>query len=510
MGAPRQPAEAVTLVMHPRAGEPSWFDLPPRATLRSGPHTGRLLIVSNRLPFTVRLDDGTPMLSPSCGGLATALRGIHARGDTMWIGWSGISANVSPETQAEIDRRLMGVGAKAVPLDAAEIEAFYRRYSNGALWPALHDRTDLARVDDADWAVYRAVNERFATMIAGELRPGDRVWIHDYHLMLVPRLLRELSLTSLIGFFLHTPLPAIEQWRVIPQSGTLLEGLLGADLIGFQTDGAEAHFVQSVTSLLGRDATAHQVMDGDRCVRTRTCPISVDFAALNARAADPAVVSCAAQRRRPHEALFLGIDRLDYTKGIPERLRAFGELLEQQPDIRGRVRLFQLAVPSREDVPEYAALRTEVEGLVTALNRRFSDGRWTPVEYVYGAVDVATLAALYRAADVMLVTSLRDGMNLVSKEFIASRGDGNGVLVLSRHAGAAAELGAAALLVDPADTQELVGAYLAALTMTSVERRVRMRRLRATVRRHDVHQWARMCLMALGDDRTHAIGLTAG
>jgi trehalose 6-phosphate synthase/phosphatase len=498
-----------TLVLHSQKRERAWLGGTARDAFgeRRGP--GRLLIVSNRLPFTVRLAEGIPRLVPSSGGLATALRGVHERGGTLWLGWSGVAAGLTPATQDDIDRRLAERGAVGVQLTEHEIEGFYRRYANEALWPVLHDRPELAHVDPADWATYRAVNVRFAEAIARELTPGDRVWIHDYHLMLVPRLLRERCPDALIGYFLHTPFPVLESLQRLPHRAALLDGLLGADMLGFHTPGDASRFLESVQSTIGRNANAHEVQDGDRGVRVQACPISIDFAAMDTRAGAGTVAANAEALRGRGGALMVGVDRLDYTKGIPERLRAFAELLTRQPEYRGKVRFFQLAVPSREEIPAYRALRAEVESLVASINARFGDREWTPVEYKYGTVDAETLAMLYRAADVMVVTPLRDGMNLVAKEFVASRPDDDGVLVLSEQAGASAEL-RAALLVDPKDVEGLADVYARALTMSAPERRVRMRRLRRIVRRHDVHQWVRACLLSLGTRQPSTVGQTAG
>jgi trehalose 6-phosphate synthase/phosphatase len=497
-----------TLVLHSPRRERARFGGNTREDLGAHPGAGRLLIVSNRLPFTVRLGEGVPALAPSSGGLATALRVVHERGGSRWLGWPGIPTGLAPSTQGAIDRSLAERGAVGVPLTEHEIEGFYRRYANEVLWPVLHDRPELAHVDPADWATYRAVNARFADAIARELRPGDRVWIHDYHLMLVPRLLRERSPHALIGYFLHTPFPALASLRRLPHRAALLDGLLGADMLGFHTGDDASRFLESVQLTLGRNANAHEVQDGDRRVRAQACPISIDFAAMDARAAESSVIARAEAMRPRGGALMMGVDRLDYTKGIPERLRAFAELLTRYPELRGRVRFFQLAVPSREEIPAYRALRAEVESLVANINALFGDAEWTPVEYLYGTVDAETLATLYRAADVMVVTPLRDGMNLVAKEFVASRPDDDGVLILSQQAGASAEL-RAALLVDPTDVSGLAEAYARALTMSPAERRVRMRRLRRTVRRHDVHQWVRACLLSLGTQSPSAAG-TAG
>lgn len=459
------------------------------------PH--RILIVSNRLPVTVRQGDNTVRLSPSNGGLATGLRGIHTSSSGLWIGWSGAPGRLPNSTERDVDARLARIGACAVPMNDAEIDGFYRRVANSVLWPVLHGERPA---DSIPWDIYRKVNARFAEVVLRYWRPGDRIWVHDYHLMLLPRILRELRPEAVIGFFLHTPFPCTRALGLLADAPALIDGVLGSDSIGFQTRGDVEHFGEAVRSLIGvnvRMASGTGSMeDHGRTVGLYFNPMSVDVAAFAARAADPLVLPRVAALRAPGVPLFVGVDRLDPTKGIPERLEAFGRLLDLRPELRGRARLFQLTIPSREDVPAYRRLRLRIETTVAALNDRFGTASWKPVDSVYGQVDQHELAALYRAADVMLVTPLRDGMNLVAKEFVASRVDEQGVLVLSKHAGAAGEL-TPALLVDPANNAALVSAYMAALDMSPAEQRVRMRRLQASVRAHDVERWAGECLRQL-------------
>jgi trehalose 6-phosphate synthase/phosphatase len=458
---------------------------------------GRTLIVSNRLPVTARMVGGEVCLQPSDGGLATGLRSVHEHHEGLWIGWSGLTDGASLSAHRAIACRLREVGALSVPLSEEEVAGYYRGYSNGALWPVLHNCLRQPLVAGRDWELYRAVNERYADLVAQHLRAGDRVWIHDFHLMLLPRLVRDRCPGARIGFFLHTPFPPAESFATLGEAPELLEGILGANLIGFHTRDYGRHFTAAVQLLLGNPAISDETKVAPRRPSVFTCPMGIDVAFFAAWARKPAVVAEAAQIRGDREGpLLVGIDRLDYTKGIAERLRAFERLLELEPNLRGRARLIQVAVPSREDARGYAENRREVEQLVAHLNLRYGDDAWTPVEYRYRSVDTATLVALYRAADVMLVTPVCDGMNLVAKEFVACRDDGNGVLVLSSRAGAAAEL-YAAVLTDPHDLDDLVRAYRAALHMSAVERRVRMRHLRLTVEKHDVFQWSKRFLETL-------------
>jgi trehalose 6-phosphate synthase/phosphatase len=474
---------------------------------RTGASRGRLLIVSNRLPMTVAGAGEGRRLVPSSGGLATGLRGVHAQSGGAWIGWSGEASDPAAPADAAIERAFRQAGALPVPLSADEVAGFYDGFANETLWPLLHGRTDLARSSDAAWERYCAVNERFARVVARQVRPGDRVWVHDYHLLLVPRFLRRFCPEARIGFFLHTPMADVAALARLPfrQRASLLDGVLGADLAGFHTAADAARFAAAVRDTLGRDPGDADRPGAPRGTAVGVFPMGIDAATFAARAGDPQVGAEVRRLRAAGGPLFVGVDRLDYTKGIPERLDAFARLLERFPELHGRARLVQLAVPSREHVPAYRALRAHVEARVARINARFGRAGWTPVEYAYGTADPAGLAALYRAADVMLVTPLRDGMNLVAKEFVASRVDEDGVLVLGEHAGAASQL-RTAVRCDPSDVDGLTAAYADALALSRAERRVRMQRMRATVMRHDVAWWAASFLDALGGTPAAAPG----
>jgi len=458
---------------------------------RSGSSTpGRLLIVSNRLPMTMRVQDGAVQVQRSTGGLATGLRGVHEDTNGIWIGWPGLSIEQAGGLWPEMQRRLAAAGAAGIPISRHELAGFYSRYANGALWPVLHDRVDHPAPDDDAWALYRAVNERYADAVVERLRPGDRVWVHDYQLLLVPQLVRARCPHARIGFFLHTPFPDPSSFATLPHATALLDGLLGADVVGFHTATYARRFLHAIGEQLHRPVRGDDVLLGQRRVHVCAFPMGIDVASFDAYAEDPSV-RAEAQRLRGSRGIarLLGVDRLDYTKGITERLLAFEQLLTRSPEWRGRVQLSQLAVPSREDVPAYRSLRARVERVVKRINGTFARPGWTPVEYRYGSVDMPTLVALYRATDVMLVTPTRDGMNLVAKEFIASRSDCHGTLVLGERAGAAEEL-RASLLVDPTDPDALVGAFRTALGMSLVEQRMRMHGLRRIVAGNDVFRWA--------------------
>ena len=462
---------------------------------------GRLLIVSNRLPMTMRVHDGAVHVHRSSGGLATGLRGVHEDTGGIWIGWPGLSVEQAGGLWPEMQRHLAAAGAAGIPLSRHELAGFYSRYSNGALWPVLHDRVDHPAPDDDAWSLYRAVNQRYADAVTERLRPGDRVWVHDYQLLLVPQLVRARCPHARIGFFLHTPFPDPASFATLPHAAELLEGVLGADVVGFHTATYARRFLHAVGEQLHRQVRDDDVLVGSRRVHVCAFPMGIDVASFDAYAGDPGVRAEVQRLRGPRGiARLLGVDRLDYTKGITERLLAFERLLTHSPEWRGRVQLSQLAVPSREDVTAYRALRERVERVVRRINGTFARPGWTPVEYRYGSVDMPTLVALYRATDVMLVTPIRDGMNLVAKEFIAARSDCRGTLVLGEQAGAAEEL-RTSLLVDPTDPEALVRAYRTALEMSSVEQGVRMRGLRRVVAGNDVFRWAASFLGTL-DART--------
>lgn len=460
------------------------------------PAEERLVIVSNRLPYSVIERDDQIEVRPSSGGLATALRRVHARTNGLWIGSTG-SAELPAVSESEITRRLAGERLATVCLSELEITGFYRRYSNGILWPSFHGIEPPTPSDRCGWGMYRAVNERFADVVASRWRTGDVLWIHDYQLMLLPKMLRERLPSARIGFFLHTPLPPTCDLDAVSEWPDLAAGLLGADVLGFQTHRDARHFAEWVGADAGEDGLMGSVTQMGRSIRLMACPIGVDAAFFDARSRQPTVVARrAALRASCPGPLFVGVDRLDYTKGIPERLQAFERLLLAEPDLHGRARFIQVTVPSREDVRGYRALRLHIETLVERINATQATPAWTPVEYVYASIDVDTLVALYGAADIMVVTPKRDGMNLVAKEFVAARADGGGTLVLSETAGAAAEL-RAAMLVDPTDVASIESGYRRALRMSSREARARMRRLRIAVGSRDVFAWADHLLGAL-------------
>jgi trehalose 6-phosphate synthase/phosphatase len=459
----------------------------------------RLLIVANRLPITVSATDGGVEVQRSTGGLATGLMRPHENSDGLWIGWSGAPADLDPQQRAALDRELAAMRLVGVPLSADLVSRFYEGYSNGVLWPLFHYLLDQVPLQVSHWDGYVEANEAFADVVAAHYRPGDLIWVHDYQLFLLPGMLRQRLPGAKIGFFLHIPFPSEELFRTLPSRDRLLQGMLGADLVGFHTPAYLRHFATSLTDILGHSVEIDRVQLPGREVRLGVFPMGVDAAALAAMASDPAIEGeVHAIRGDGSVRILVGVDRLDYTKGIPRRLLAYERMLERHPDLREKVRLVQVAVPSRTNVGAYQDFRALVDGLVGRINGAFGTPRWVPVHYIFRGLPEPDLVALYRAADVMLVTPLRDGMNLVAKEFVASRTDGDGVLVLSEFAGAAWEL-PEALLVNPYDLDGAAEVYYRALTMPRAERRARLAPLRTRVHTFDVHRWVATFLECLAE-----------
>ena len=443
----------------------------------------RFLVVSNRLPVALRRSGRRWHAERGGGGLVTALLPVLRQRGGIWFGWPG-TAEFSPPMRSALAAAAKGVGCDlaAVALSERDIHGFYHGFSNEIVWPLFHDLPSRCNFDPAYWRSYQSVNRRYAKAVAGKARAGDFVWVHDYHLMLVGRDLRALGVKSRLGFFLHIPFPSPDVFMKLPWRRPVMEALLEYDLLGFQTAHDRRNF-QACREALGIDGGA---------VKVGAFPISIDYNAFLRAAAAPEVAAKARELHAllPRRRLVLGIDRLDYTKGIALRLRSFRELLERYPSMRGKVSLIQVVVPSREDVPEYARMRTEIEQLVGSINGAFSrPGGWVPVWYEYRSLSTLELTAYYRAADIALITPLKDGMNLVAKEYCACSIEEDCVLILSEFAGAAEQLRSGALLVNPHDVQGVAAALREAYAMSREERTARMRAMRRSIRREDVFDW---------------------
>ncbi len=464
-----------------------------------GSAPSRSIIVANRLPVTVRIDEGQATLIPSVGGLATAMKPCHEAAESLWIGWPGETSALGAGEKAQLDESLRAKRMVPVHLGRKEVEKFYEGFSNGVLWPLFHYSLERVRLDAwKDWEAYRDVNAKFADAITAIWRPGDHIWVHDYQLALLPGCLRKRLPEASIGYFLHIPFPSSSVFRILPWRRELLEGLLGADLIGFQTFSFQRHFISTLLRTLGLEAKLDVVEFEGRVVRVGAFPISIDTTYFATAASQPAVKEAATVIRENHPGcqLVLGVDRLDYTKGLQRRVLAIERLLERAPHLIERFKFIQVAVPSREGVEAYGVLRRQIEELIGRVNGRFSTVNWSPIRYLYRSVDENELLALYRAADVMLVTPLRDGMNLVAKEFIACQVEHDGVLVLSEFAGASWELGEA-LLVNPYDVDQSALAIQEALEMPQEARAYRMKMLRHRLRQWPVQRWTAEFMEAL-------------
>src|SRR2546421_2219986 len=453
-----------------------------------------LVVVANRLPVDETISEtGTREWRRSPGGLVTALRPVLGGAGTTWVGWAG-GTGPAPELPA-ID----GVTMRAVSLSDLEFEQYYEGFANATLWPLYHDAVEQPVFHRRWWEAYQTVNRRFAAAAAQAAPPGAIVWVQDYHLQLVPALLRELRPDLRIGFFMPIPFPPPELFKQLPRRAELLRGLLGADLVGFQNSGGVHNFMRLAERLLGLRVRHQEIEFSGRVVRVGAFPISIDVGEFERIAMSPSVRQRAGQIRADlgnPQRVMLGVDRLDYTKGIEHRLKAYRELLAD-----GRVKvpdtvLVQVAVPSRERIDQYRLLRDKVEREVGGMNGEYGRLGVPAVHYLNQSFDQVQLTALYRAADVMVVTPLRDGMNLVAKEYVAARVDHGGSLVLSEFAGAASQL-RQAYQVNPHDLDGMKDTLVRALEADPADAARRMRVMRRNLRTHDVQAWARAYLAAL-------------
>jgi trehalose 6-phosphate synthase len=452
----------------------------------------RLVVVSNRIADPRKT---------AAGGLAIALAGVLNNTGGMWFGWSGKIVDAAEDDDVHFEQA-GPVKLATVHLSQADHDAFYLGYSNGVLWPVFHYRLDLADFDAGYINGYRRVNQLFARKLLPLLKPDDIIWVHDYHLIPLAAELRALGCTQRIGFFLHIPLPPPLMLAAIPGHDWLIRALFAYDLVGFQSKADLSHFAGYVET----EAHAQRLEDNrwrafGRTVHAGAFPIGIDVGEFTQLANGTAAVEMYERMKREYSRrkLLVGVDRLDYSKGLPQRIRAFREFLTKNPDLRGSATLIQIASPSREDVSAYTDILRELETLCGSINGNFGDLDWMPVRYIHRTVARARLPGLYRASRVALVTPLRDGMNLVAKEFLAAQDEADpGVLVLSRFAGAAEQL-KEALLVNPYDTEGTAAAILLALQMPLEERRMRHQALMRTVRQYDVHWWCDTFLAALAE-----------
>jgi trehalose 6-phosphate synthase/phosphatase len=464
----------------------------------------RLVVVANRLPVTAERG-AQVVIRRSNGGLVSAVEPVLRRNAGCWVGWYGCARDESIE---EVIRGDATQGYRLVPvgMSESEIHRFYEGYSNQSIWPLFHELNVPSRFDADHWYAHNEMNDIFADATATTADHNDFIWVHDYHLMLLAEALQERGVRARIGYFHHIPFPAPDTFDRLPWRRELLRALMAFHLIGFQTKRDQRNFFACVRRHFSdfsarRIGNVYLVQAAGRCATVGSFPIGIDVQSIVALASMAAVRERAAAIRSSYTGckIMLAVDRLDYTKGIVERLLAIEQLLDLHPEWIGRVVLLQLTVPSRSAIPCYANLKCEIERHVSRINGRFGSTSWMPIQYLYRSVEQEELVAMYVAGDIAAVTPLRDGMNLVAKEYCAARTDGTGVLVLSEFAGATEELGNCAMLVNPFDTEALADTMHAALRCGLGEQQVCMARLRESIQKHDVFHWSkRFCAAGAG------------
>ncbi len=467
----------------------------------------RILFVSNRLPLVVERNETGWSTRPASGGLVTALLPILKRWGGVWVGWPGIAesdAGGLNEVFADYGRQ-EGYTVEAVPLSPKEYDQFYQGYCNEIIWPLFHDLQTRCNFEPDYWTFAKQVEQRYAEVVARNARPDDLIWVQDYHLMGLGKALVERGIRNKLAFFLHIPFPGPDIFLKLPWRMEVLKGLLHYEVIGFQSQRDLQNFSDCVNKLLPgieyRQTPRQSRLEFDgRSVMAGVFPISIDYEEFANAADTPAVEKRVAELRDsyPGQQILLSVDRLDYTKGVPYRLRSFALALERYPSLHRKVTLLQVIVPSRETVPEYQDLKAEIERLVAQINGKYTQPGWVPIHHVFRHVERTELLAWYRLADAALVTPLKDGMNLVAKEYCACQADENGVLVLSEFAGAAEQMGKWALLVNPYDLDCVAAAIQLAVVMTPEERRPAMQKLRANIRDQNVYWWLSQYLRVCG------------
>jgi len=450
-----------------------------------------IYIISNRLPMTVTRNAGSVSVTPSAGGVATGLGSVFRKYDARWIGWPGIAVNKGDFALKESIKALLdNQGCIPVFLTRNDVEKYYKGFSNKVLWPLFHYFQHYTEFDESYWRVYEKVNRSFCDILLETAEPDAKIFVQDYHLMLLPQMIRRELPDATIGFFLHIPFPSYELFRILPWRDDLLKGLLGSDLIGFHTYEYTRHFLDSVLRVLGHDHYMGQISYEKRLIRADAFPMGIDFDRFNTSIQTHKVQKEIRRIKRDigtGKAL-LSADRLDFSKGIPLRLEAFGRFLAAHPDSRGKVTLVLVAVPSRSTIPSYITLKKHINEQVGEINGRYGTIDWTPIRFLYSFLPFNTLLALYNICDIAVVTPIRDGMNLMAKEYLATKADGTGVLILSEFAGASKELGEA-ILINPHDMHSFIRALECAMDMPEEEQIRRVRRMQERIRRYDIIHW---------------------
>jgi trehalose 6-phosphate synthase/phosphatase len=457
----------------------------------------KTIIVSNRLPVKISADEKGFQSQPSEGGLATGLGSIYKQGDNLWIGWPGLVIE-NPEDEEKIRINLKQENMQPVFLTHDEIRDYYEGFSNETLWPTFHYFLQYAEYDQKLWESYVQVNQKFCDEIIKQAEEGDTLWIHDYQLLLLPEMVRKKLRNASIGFFLHIPFPSFEVFRLLPWRRDILNGMLGSDLLGFHTYDDMRHFLSSVSRLALLTNHQGHIETGNRTLVVDSFPMGIDYQKYAQSADSPETrkrIELFAHSMKDKK-LIISIDRLDYSKGIPQRLRAYELFLDQHPEFLEKVTLYMVVVPSRDQVGKYKNLKVEVDELVGRINGKYGRVAWTPVHYFYRSLPLEAISAFYRMAHVALVTPMRDGMNLVCKEYVASKTDQTGVLILSEMAGASKEL-SDAISINPNDINQIAGAIHEALTMPLEEQHRRIVAMQKILSKFDIHHWVSLFMKRL-------------
>jgi len=451
----------------------------------------RILVVSNRLPITVKKTDHDVQIDQSSGGLATGLQSIHKSDQVMWLGWPGISLEKARCVKKELDDELKNRDVYPIYLKEGDVKSFYNGFCNSTIWPLFHYFPLESEFRSDWWKRYIRVNQLFANEIIKISKETDLIWVHDFHLMLLPMLLRNELPKAKVGFFLHIPFPTYEVFRLLPWRKQVLDGILGADLVAFHTYQYMAHFLESISLLCGHESIFGQINVGDRIVRVDALPMGIDYDRFSKTSESSNVLKIASRYKKnlKERRVILSVDRLDYTKGIIQRLEAYRFFLNKHPSYKGKIVFILLVVPSRAKVEQYTKLKKQIDEVIGEINGKLGTLDWSPIQYMYRSVPFDSLVALYKIADIALITPRRDGMNLVAKEFIASKTDSKGVLILSETAGAAMELGEA-IIVNPNSKEEISQAIEDALNMPEEEQTVHNIVMQQRLSQNTVSKWA--------------------